>query len=68
MTPDPETLTPDAEVKTAAERMRDLHVGLIPVVSDATELHLVRVITDRGIAVRHEAEGHDPTGCTVATR
>lgn len=58
MTPDPDIVTPDESIARAAQLMRDLDVGIIPVVDDRSGMHLQGVITDRDIAVRHVAEGH----------
>lgn len=58
MTKDPECLTPDDTVQEAARRMRELNVGLIPVVDDVDSRRLRGVITDRDITLRHVAEGH----------
>lgn len=64
MTPKPETLTASDSIRRAAELMRELNVGIIPVV-DETERDRVRgVITDRDIAMRHVADGHGDS-CTV---
>ncbi|MFO7724462.1 MAG: CBS domain-containing protein [Oceanipulchritudo sp.] len=57
MTPNPEYITPDKTVQQAAERMRDLDVGMIPV-GDGVKLK--GIITDRDIVVRSTAEGKDP--------
>lgn len=64
MTRDPETLTAADSVRRAAQLMRDLNVGLIPVVDDARSQRIQGVITDRDIAMRHVAEGHG-NDCTV---
>lgn len=58
MTPDPEVVTRNETVRCAAEIMRDLDVGFVPVVKDRADNHLEGVITDRDITVRHVAEGH----------
>jgi CBS domain-containing protein len=58
MTPNPRVVTPDETVAAAAQLMRELDVGLIPVVDDADSMRLKGVITDRDIAVRHVAERH----------
>ncbi|MEJ2504111.1 MAG: CBS domain-containing protein [Gemmatimonadota bacterium] len=63
MTERPETLTEKDSLATAAQRMRDLNVGLIPVVADGGDGRLTGVITDRDIAVRHVAEGHGEDCC-----
>jgi CBS domain-containing protein len=59
MTRGPEALTPESTLVEAAKRMRDLDVGIIPVVDDADSYRLRGVITDRDIAVRAAAEGKD---------
>ncbi|MEV5510754.1 CBS domain-containing protein [Streptomyces orinoci] len=48
----------------AAQRMRDLSVGALPV-SDEDE-RLCGIITDRDIVINCVAEGHDPSTCTAA--
>jgi CBS domain-containing protein len=65
MTKEPEVLTEDDTVQRAAQRMRELDVGLMPVVDDASSRRLRGVITDRDIATRHVAEGHDTGECRV---
>lgn len=65
MTQNPECLTEDDTVQKAAQRMRELDVGLMPVVDDASSRRLRGVITDRDIATRHVAEGHDSGECRV---
>lgn len=64
MTPDPRVVTGDARVSEAARLMRDLDVGMIPVVDDLAHMHPRGVITDRDIVVRHVAERH-PHDCRV---
>lgn len=65
MTQNPECLTVEDTVQKAAQRMRELNVGLMPVVDDASSRRLRGVITDRDIATRHVAEGHDSGECRV---
>jgi CBS domain-containing protein len=50
-------------VRRAAELMRDLDVGILPVLE---ENQLVGTITDRDIAVRATATGTSPEGALVA--
>src|SRR5512146_2427638 len=57
MTDDVVYLTPDDTVKHAAEEMRDLNVGVIPVCNQ--DRTLLGVITDRDIAMRVVADGRD---------
>jgi CBS domain-containing protein len=59
MTENPECVSEGDTIQHAAQLMRDLNVGSIPVVDDATSRRLRGVITDRDIAIRHVAEGHD---------
>lgn len=62
MTRDVEVIEPHATLQDAAEKMKLLDVGLLPV---ATAGRLVGVITDRDIAVRSTARGNDPFGDRV---
>jgi CBS domain-containing protein len=66
MTEDPETVTPDVTLTEAARKMRDLDVGIIPVVESDTNRRLRGVITDRDIAVRAVAEGRDVNSTKVS--
>jgi CBS domain-containing protein len=59
MTENPEVVTPDATLADAAAKMRDLDVGIIPVVESMENRRLRGVITDRDIAIRAVAEGKD---------
>lgn len=59
MTENPEALTPDATLAEAARKMRDLDVGIIPIVDSPQSRRLRGVVTDRDIAVRAVAEGKD---------
>lgn len=63
MTENPECVTEQDTVERAAQLMRELNVGLIPVVDDNRTLR--GVITDRDIAIRHVAEGHESNDCQV---
>lgn len=58
MTPHPEAVTPSDRVQRAAEIMRDLDVGFVPIVNDRKTMRLEGVITDRDITIRHVAAGH----------
>lgn len=59
MTPDPSWLLPDQTMSRAAALMRDVDVGLIPIVRNAKSRELVGLITDRDIVIRHVAAHHD---------
>lgn len=59
MTRNPEAVTPETPVLEVARRMRDLDVGVMPIVDDVDSFRLRGVVTDRDIAVRAAAEGKD---------
>jgi CBS domain-containing protein len=65
MTTDPGTVTPETPINEAAVIMKDLNVGMLPVVEAEGSAKLVGVITDRDIAIRHVAEGHNTNTCPV---
>jgi len=54
MTRNVSTVELDATLQTAAQRMRDLNIGALPVTDDGA---LVGVVTDRDITIRAVAEG-----------
>jgi CBS domain-containing protein len=62
MTRNPEVVRPDDKLQTAAMKMRELDVGVVPV-CDGRKLR--GMLTDRDIAVRAVAEGQDPRSVTV---
>jgi CBS domain-containing protein len=64
MTPNPSVVTPQQPIAHAAEIMRELNVGIVPVVDGPSHMRLEGVLTDRDIAVRCVAFGHDG-GCRV---
>lgn len=57
MTRDPKVVNPEATLKQAAEMMRDIDCGVLPV---GSESKLEGMITDRDIVIRAIAEGKDP--------
>ena len=57
MTSNPECVTREDTLQRAAQIMRDLDVGFVPVVDDRSSMRLTGVITDRDIAVRAVADG-----------
>jgi CBS domain-containing protein len=59
MTDNPECVTPDTSVAEVARKMRDLNVGIIPVVDSLESRRLRGVITDRDLAIRVLAEDKD---------
>lgn len=59
MTHNPSVVTPNDPIARAAEIMRERDVGIVPVVDDPSNMRLEGVLTDRDIAVRCVAAGHD---------
>jgi len=57
MTPNVEVIQPDATLQEAAQKMKGLDVGPLPV---CTGKRLEGMLTDRDITVRAVAEGRDP--------
>jgi CBS domain-containing protein len=62
MTTEPEFVTPDATVADVARKMRDLDVGIVPVVESEENRRLRGVVTDRDLAIRVLADGKDGSG------
>ena len=58
MTPNPSVVASTDRITRAAEIMRDLGIGAVPVVDDQEIPVLLGLITDRDIAVRCVAAGH----------
>lgn len=59
MTENPECVTPETSLMEVAQKMRDLDVGIIPVVDSMDNRRLRGVVTDRDITIRAVAEGKD---------
>lgn len=57
-----ETILPSASLRDAAQKMRDLGVGSLPVAEDG---RLLGMITDRDICCRGVADGFDPANTNV---
>ena len=57
-----ESVRPDASLQEAAQKMRSLDVGALPVL-DGQDLK--GMVTDRDITIRATAEGRDPKTTTV---
>jgi len=62
MTRHVDAIGPDARVAEAADKMRQLDVGVLPVVDDK---HLIGIVTDRDLTIRSTATEGDPTEDTV---
>jgi CBS domain-containing protein len=65
MTRNPQVVTPDTTLAEAARVMRDLDVGIVPVVQDEASSYLAGVVTDRDIAIRAVAEGKNTKSARV---
>lgn len=63
MTLDPQTVRPGDTLQSAAQRMDDLNVGVLPVCDGD---RLLGVLTDRDIVIRSTSAGQDPRTATVA--
>jgi CBS domain-containing protein len=57
-----EVIAPEMSIQEAAEQMRSLDVGVLPVCNGD---RLVGMLTDRDLAVRAAANGRDPKSTTV---
>lgn len=66
MTKDPSCVTPETPIREAAKMMQREDVGMLPVVDAGNPKHLVGVVTDRDITIRHVAEGHASPDCPVS--
>jgi CBS domain-containing protein len=63
MTRDVEVVAPNASLQTAAQRMKDLDVGSLPVCDGE---RLLGMITDRDITIRATAMGKNPGDTAVS--
>ena len=62
MTRDVEVITPETSVSEAAQKMRSLDLGALPVCEGQ---RLVGMVTDRYITIRATSYGHDPNTAPV---
>jgi len=62
MTPGVEVISPEASIREAAEKMRHLDIGPLPVCDGD---RLIGMLTDRDITVRAVADGRDPVSTPV---
>jgi CBS domain-containing protein len=65
MTPNPEHLSADDTLVTAAQRMRDADVGSLPICTDDGQV--TGIVTDRDIVVKCIADGGDPSTATAGS-
>jgi CBS domain-containing protein len=63
MTADVTCVHPDTTLQQAAQKMRDLDVGSLPVCDHD---RLAGIVTDRDIVIRGVADGVDPSQCMVS--
>lgn len=63
MTPNPETVEPTTDAATAARMMRDLDVGVLPVMADG---RLAGIVTDRDIALGVSRQPAEPARVRVS--
>ena len=57
MTGSVECIPPDTTISKAAEKMRDMDIGFLPICEND---RLVGAVTDRDITIRSVAQGRDP--------
>jgi CBS domain-containing protein len=62
LTPDPQCVTPETTLARAAQKMKALDVGMLPI---CEKDQLIGTITDRDITVRAVAAGYNPSTTTV---
>jgi len=62
MTRDPETVAPGTDAATAARMMRDLNVGVLPVLADG---NLAGIVTDRDLALGVSRQDAEPARVRV---
>ena len=62
ITHDPEVIRPETTLIEAAQKMKSMDIGMLPVCDGD---RLVGMITDRDIAVRGVAQGYDPKTARV---
>ena len=63
MTRDVEVVAPNASLQTAAQRMKELNVGSLPVCDGQ---RLLGMVTDRDITIRATASGKNPNQTPVS--
>ncbi|MFH0900896.1 MAG: CBS domain-containing protein [Pseudomonadota bacterium] len=65
MRKDVQMVAPDDSAQTAASKMRDENIGFLPVVDQSGAI--LGTVTDRDLATRLVAGGHDPAHTPVGT-
>ena len=62
LTPNPQCISPETTLTAAAQKMKSLDVGMLPICEND---RLVGTLTDRDIAIRSVASGANPNTATV---
>lgn len=62
MTSSVEVISPELPVKEAAQKMKDLNIGVLPVIENE---RLIGIVTDRDITIRSTSEGKDPNNTRI---
>lgn len=65
MTTDPVVCTTHCSAKVVAGVMKEIDIGILPVVENLTTRRLIGVITDRDLALRVVAAGRSPANMTA---
>ncbi|MBN2086258.1 MAG: CBS domain-containing protein [Anaerolineales bacterium] len=66
MTKNPVCCLPEDTAAKAAQRMKQKHIGSIPVIQSEQTRQLVGIVTDRDLALKIVAEGRDAKSTKVA--
>jgi CBS domain-containing protein len=66
MTADPICCVPTDTAQRAAQLMKDLDIGAVPVWDTSTSKKLAGILTDRDLALKIVAEGRDPKATLVS--
>lgn len=65
MTGEPRSLTPQSTAREAAQLMKEMDAGVVPIVESSSSKKLVGIVTDRDLAIRLVATGRD-SSCPVS--
>lgn len=65
MTSEPRSLTPQSTAREAAQLMKEMDAGVVPIVESGSSRRLVGIVTDRDLAIRLVAAGRD-SSCPVS--
>jgi CBS domain-containing protein len=65
MTKDPDCCLPGDSAQKAAKIMKQVDVGVVPVIASGLDQKVVGIVTDRDLCLNVIAEGRDPARVTV---